>query len=142
MARVRHGLLVFFLPFVLCFSRCAYGQQSHPSDLQFAGCYEVTSLSWNPPDSSIRAIPPRFKLTSEHHVLPMPSKAGEASWGSWEDSGGNLKLSFGFLGGFRGSLKPSDAREFRGKLKEHCDNRCEWRKRVGKIRVRNIACVD
>ena len=133
---------VNLLLLVLCFCLCAYGQQERSTALRFPACYEVISLSWDPPDNSIRAIPPRFRLTAEHHVFPLASETNKIPWGSWETEGKNLALSFGFLGGFRGTLKPSDGGEFRGKLKEHCDYHCGWKKRVGLIRLRNIACVD
>jgi hypothetical protein len=53
-----------------------------------------------------------------------------------------IKISFGSLGGFRGTLRPVAAGEFTGKLKEYCDNRCAWKKREGKIRIRKVDCVN
>jgi hypothetical protein len=131
-----------FLFVVLWCVMSAHGQQPRSTALRFDGCYEVTSLSWNPPDESIKLIPPRFELTPDNHVRPLPWKTGETAWGSWTASGNKLKISFGFLGGFRGTLKPSSAGRLNGKLKEWCDSRCEWHKRVGIIRIRKIDCRE
>jgi len=126
----------------MCGAVCAHGQQRGSTDLPFGGCYEVTSLSWYPPDDSIRLVPPRFELTSDNHVRPLPSKGSEIPWGSWMHKGRKLKVSFGLLGGFRGTLKPSKSGELVGKLKEWCDSRCEWKKRVAQIRIRRTDCTE
>ena len=43
----------------------AYGQTGSSSDVPFAGCYEVVSLAWSPPDETIKFIPKRFQLLYE-----------------------------------------------------------------------------
>jgi hypothetical protein len=130
------------LSIALCCIVSAQGQKAESPALGFNGCYEVVSLSWNPPDETIRLVPPRFELTANKRVLPLPSKTGEIPWGSWTADSDKLKITFGHLGGFRGTLKRSASAEFEGKLKEYCDSRCEWKKRVGKIRIRKITCLN
>jgi hypothetical protein len=131
-----------WLLLVICCIISAHGQQTQSTAIRFEGCYEVTSLSWKPPDESIHLIPPRFELTPDNRILPLPHKTGDIQWGSWTATGNNLKASFGFLGGFRRTLKPSNAGQLSGKLKEWCDHRCSWKKRVGEIRIRRIACDE
>ena len=36
---------------------------------ELAGCYQVTLLSWNPPDDSVKLIPTRFQLLNVPRVL-------------------------------------------------------------------------
>ena len=130
----------------------AFSQSAPPAKVQFAGCYEVTTLTWNPPDDSIRLIPSRFQLTTDRaypgydifdiHSLPAsPDNAIVERLWSWHLKRNAVVVSFdGGLGGFRGTLKPSSTGELEGNLKEWCDSRCEWKKRVGNIRVRKINC--
>jgi hypothetical protein len=111
------------------------------------------SLTWSPPHETIRLIPNRFQLLYEtaqpgpgiFSIRPAPSSRSNLivnPW-AWEPKGNQIWISFSTgLGGFRGTLKPSNAGELVGKLKEWCDYRCEWKKRVGKIRVRKIDCTD
>lgn len=139
------GIAVSMRPYSLVFLLCsvvsAQCQQAHPTSSRFEGCYEVTSLSWHPADERINLIPARFELTHDNRIQPLPSKTEDLQQGSWEPDGSNLRISFGAgWGGFRGSLKPSVADQFSGRLKEWCDSRCEWQKRVGYIRIRKIEC--
>jgi hypothetical protein len=90
----------------------AHAQRPSASVKQFAGCYEVTSLSWNPPDNRIKLIPPRFELSMQifddaYHVQPAPRNAPATAYMrlfSWKPAGHAVKISFnGGLGGWRGS---------------------------------------
>jgi hypothetical protein len=132
----------------LCCTVSAHAQEERSTASKLDGCYEVISLSWNPPDESIRFIPPRFRLTADAHVIPFKSEAKIC--GSWTAQAKKLKLRFGCLGGFAGTLKPSGPGEFDGKLKEYSDHRCwpkwscgsEEKRRTGLLRIRRTDCVD
>jgi hypothetical protein len=132
----------------LCFTASVCAQEERSTASKLDGCYEVISLMWSPPDDSIRVIPLRFKLMADGHVHPAPSKSEKLACGSWAADAKKLKLSFGCLGGFRGSLKSSSPEEFDGKLKEYSDHRCwpkwscgsEWRRRTGVLRIRKTDC--
>ena len=134
-------LFLGFFFVALCCVPSVEGQQTRSSSLGFDGCYEVTSLSWSPPDDRIKLVPPRLELTSNNDIHPLPYNPGDVRWGSWKAKDNKLKMNFGLLGGFRGTLKRSASGEFAGKLKEYCDYRCEWKTRVGSIRIRKVACV-
>jgi len=133
-----------FLGFVVVAMCCNFSgeaQQTPTSPVGADGCYDVTSLYWKPPDDSIKLVPPRFELTTNGDIHPLPHKLGDVRWGSWKAKDNKLKMNFGLLGGFRGTLKRSGSGEFAGKLKEYCDYRCEWKTRVGSIRIRKVTCV-
>ena len=140
------GLLPILL---LCFTASICAQEEGSAASKLDGCYEVVSLMWSPPDENIRVIPPRFKLMADGHVGPVPSEGENLACGSWAADAGKLKLSFGCLGGFRGSLKSSIPGEFDGKLNEYSDHRCwpkwlcgsELRKRTGMLRIRKRDCA-
>src|SRR4051794_30782607 len=52
-------------------------------------------------------------------------------------------LSWGTgLGGFRGTLKQSRTGDFAGKVKEWCDSRCGWKRRVATIRIQKTPCTQ
>lgn len=117
-----------------------------------AGCYDVVSLDWSPPDETIRLIPKRFELLNEpvgyglsiFRVRSLPGSLGNPveGMGKWIPEGNNFWFSWGMgLGGFRGTLKPTSADEFTGKLKEWCDFHCGWKKRIGKMRIRRTECA-
>jgi hypothetical protein len=90
----------------------AHGQsQPSPSvDPPHAGCYEVVSLVWNPPNDTIHLIPNQFQLLSKTwsdsrsifvmHSLPADDNLRESLW-TWEPKGDRVRLSWstGF-GGF------------------------------------------
>jgi len=144
-----------FLLVTLCCLSAACGQSGLSADAPLVGCYEVVSLDWSPPDVTIRLIPMRFQLLNEpikygtkiwgFEVKSFPVSLGnmiEGSW-QWKPRGNRVWISWGTgFGGFRGTLKPSSTGEFVGKLKEWCDHRCGWKKRVGTIRVRKIQCAE
>ena len=142
------------LPIVLAFllwTALAHAQRPSASVKQFAGCYEVTSLSWNPPDNRIKLIPPRFELSMQifddaYHVQPAPRNAPATAYMrlfSWKPAGHAVKISFnGGLGGWRGKLRQSRSGELAGNLKEWCDYRCGWKKRTGSIHLKRISCGD
>jgi len=137
---------------VLVWVSCAYAQTGEKSaDVRFAGCYEVTSLSWTPRDYTVKLIPKRFQLSAEHHAAggkffmmrsldPEASRLIDTLW-AWRPKGNQVQVSWsrGF-GGFSGTLKPSSTGDLVGDLKEWCDNRCGWKKRTGKMRVHKIGC--
>jgi hypothetical protein len=141
---------VALLAFV-CVS-CAFAQNVQKSaDVPFAGCYEVTSLSWTPGDDTITLIPKRFLLSAERHVAggkffrmrtldPDAWHPIDTLW-AWRPQGNQVEVSWstGF-GSFSGKLKPSGSGELVGKLKERCDYRCDFKKRTGKMRVQRIGC--
>ncbi len=144
-SQVRGWVLV-----ALCCVSPAYGQSGPSAAVPFTGCYEVVSLAWSPPDETIRLIPKRFKLLvgapfRGYNVLriqPIPNDGFPRVWW-WKPKGKRLWVSWGTgFGGFRGTVKPSDNGELVGKLKEWCDARCGWKKRVGKIRIRRIDCPE
>jgi hypothetical protein len=147
MKYIRTCLLV-----ALCCLTGAYGQGQTSTHAQFAGCYEVVSLVWNPPDDTIKLIPKRFHLLSEPEEpsrsifgvrsVPASGDTLEKLW-SWKPLGSRLWISCGTgFGGFCGTLKLSSTGESVGKLKEWCDSRCGWKKRVGTIRIRKIDCTE
>jgi len=134
----------------LCCTVSVQAQEERSAASRFDGCYEVISLSWSPPDENIQLLPPRFKLTGDGHVhSAVPTKNENLACDSWTAQAKKLKLSFGCLGGFRGSLKPSSLGEFNGKLKEWSDHRCwpkSWcgskeKRRTGLLRIRETACA-
>jgi hypothetical protein len=146
MSRTMRRLILPIL--FLCCTVSVHAQEERSTASKLDGCYEVISSSWSPPDESIRFIPPRFKLTADGHVHPVPSKSEDLPCGSWTAQAKKLKLSFGCLGGFRGSLKSSSPGEFDGKLKEYSDRRCwpkwwcgsEGKRRTGVLRIRKTDC--
>lgn len=136
--------------FVLLVAAFANAQSSGHASPQFAGCYEVTSLTWSPPDETIKLIPKQFELLStsrgagafDMHSLPKKAEpAFENSWAWRPKSDDKLWISFSTgLGGFKGTLKKSRNGELAGKLKEWCDSRCGWHKRTGTLHIRPAAC--
>lgn len=126
------------------------GQDRPTARVPFAGCYQVMSLVWQPPNEDIKLIPERFELRSESvfkgsevfavRSVPASGNLGERLW-RWKPKGSGLWISWGTsFGGFRGNFKRSRAGEFVGRLKEWCDSRCEWKKRVGIIRLQQLDC--
>lgn len=123
------------------------------AEARLAGCYEVVSLSWSPHEGTIGLIPRRFRLLGEtaptgSGLFAMRSEPSNSRnliqrlW-AWRPRGRGLWVvwSTGF-GGFRGTLKPSATGELAGKLKEFCDGRCGWKKRVGRIQIRRVDCKE
>ena len=146
--------LKWFLVIVLvCPVRmCGQGQPS--AHLPFSGCYRVVSQAWHPSNEDIKwMIPDRFQLRSEPAFgpgselfavrgVPASGNLTEGYW-VWRPHGSKLWISLGTgLGGIRGTLKQSRTGEFVGKLKEWCDSRCGWKKRVGTIRIQQIDCTN
>ena len=143
-------LVTTYLLIAICGVLPASSQSAPPAKVQFAGCYEVRTLTWNPPDHSIRSIPSHFQLSTDraqpgheifevHSVPPGPGNSIVESW-FWRPKRNEVLVSFGDgMGSFRGTLKPSNG-DLVGKLKEWCDARCEWKKRVGTLRVGKIEC--
>lgn len=142
--------VAWYLLVALCCTLTLYGQNAQGRVAELAGCYEVRELNWNPPDNRINLIPPRFRLSTNrtqpgHDVFSIESvpvnDSPLARFSFWIPGDNELRISFGTgFGGFRGTLKPSSTGELEGKLKEWCDNRCEWKKRVGTIHARRIEC--
>jgi len=67
------------LPIVMAFllwTASAHAHHPSASVTQLAGCYEVTSLSWNPPSNRIKLIPPRFELSVLAFGDAMPTGCG------------------------------------------------------------------
>jgi hypothetical protein len=139
---------------VLALSNLLHGQMENAA--RFAGCYQVTSLSWSPPDERIRSIPQQFELLmartpggTNFGIRSLNAGADpnanpwEGSW-SWQPKGKD-KLGIvwgGGFGDFRGTLKRSDEGELVGKLNEYCDYRCEWKRRTGSLHLKKIACGE
>lgn len=128
------------------------GQERPAARVPFAGCYRVISLEWQLPNKDIKMIPERFELRSESAVegseifavrsLPASDNLRERLW-RWQPKGSRLWISWGTgFGGFSGNFKQSGTGEFVGKLKEWCDYRCGWKKRVGIIRIQQIDCSE
>jgi hypothetical protein len=117
------------------------------------GCYQVTLLSWNPPDDSIKLIPTRFQLLNVPRV-PGATRLGIRSleagsernpivklW-SWRPKGKDeleIEWSSG-LGGYRGRLKTSGSGELVVKMKEYCDYPCADKRRTGSLHLHKIGC--
>lgn len=138
-------------------SALGFSQLSSGGSAGFAGCYEVVSLTWKPPDDSIRSVPQRFRLIGdkdlangdrafevthfENHVRSERNRL-EGRWGWWKPRNEKqIHIDFsGGLAGFRGTLKFSKDGDLAGKIREWCDSRCEWKKRTGILRVRRVAC--
>ncbi len=141
----------YVLGLLLCCVLSVHGQNG--KQVPFSGCYEVQTLTWSPPDDRIRLIPSRFELSVDrtqpghdifviHNIPASPDNSTDSIVERsrfWIPKRNEVLLSFGNMGGFRGTLKPTNG-DFVGKLKEWCDSRCEWKKRVGTIRVRKIDC--
>jgi hypothetical protein len=137
---------------LLCCRDAAHGQSQPPLHPRFAGCYEVKSLVWNPPNETIKLIPRQFQLLNETwdrsqivfkmKSLPSSRDLMENLW-AWAPKGNRVWISWstGF-GGFKGTLNPSRPDELVGKLKEWCDSRCGWKKRTGAIRALKIDCTE
>jgi len=121
-----------------------------------ADCYQVTLLTWNPPDETdetIKVIPTRFQLLN---VPRVPGATGlgirrleagsernsmETFW-SWRPKGKDeleIEWSSG-PGGYRGNFKRSGSGEVVVKMKEYCDNRCKYKKRTGSLHLHKIGC--
>ena len=139
----------------LAFASLALGQDSGKTAGLFAGCYEVTFLSWNPPDQTIKFIPKNFELSSEvwatggyvlFRIRTLGPEAGRLpvreALSAWEPRGTNkvwVSWSSG-RGGFRGTLRKQSDGDLTGKIKEWCDCFCGWKKRMGDLRVHRITC--
>ena len=131
---------------VLC-SVAAGAQSNQHSPKPFAGCYEIDSLAWNPPDAKNGFIPKKFELSIESsgnqfamHGLPSddPFRDKLSSWKPKTESKIWVNWSSGY-GGFSGTLRKT-GNELNGKLKESCDFRCEWKKRTGTLQAHRIDC--
>jgi hypothetical protein len=127
---------------MLMFVGLACGQVSSQDSRLFTGCYEVSSLSWNPLDDKIRLIPKRFELLDNLDIRDSARGPREINFSSWRPRGkSKIVVSWGTgFGGFRGTLKKSSNGDFVGKLRESCDFRCEWKKRTGTIHIHKISC--
>jgi hypothetical protein len=128
-------------------------QASSQGPDEFTGCYQVTLLSWNPPDESIKVIPTRFQLLNVPRV-PGATRLGirrleagsernpiENFW-SWRPKGKDeleIEWSNG-LGGYRGELKRSGSGDMVVKMKEYCDYRCAYKTRTGSLHLHKIGC--
>ncbi|HTT20634.1 MAG TPA: hypothetical protein VMG82_16915 [Candidatus Sulfotelmatobacter sp.] len=138
---------------LLVLGGAAYCQSSNQTTHQLAGCYEVSSLAWEPPNEAIKVIPQRLELQLQNDpkwktfaIRSLVPGEGddfkpETFW-SWKPKGANkIGISFGTgLGGFRGVLRKSKDGDLIGKLKEWCDSRCGYKKRIGMIQLRKIRC--
>lgn len=126
------------------------GQGQRSSHVPFAGCYRVISLTWSPADHTITLIPQQFELLTDAipqakdifqiRTLPATDDLMQNGW-IWQPKDNRIWISWGRgFGGFRGTMKLSRSGDWAGKLKEWCDSHCEYKKRVGVIRIRKIAC--
>jgi hypothetical protein len=136
-----------------CCAIPVHGQALASADVRFAGCYQITSEKWHPMNEDASPIPSRFQLRSEPadkrsttilqmRRIPAGNSQIEKLW-IWQAKGDRLWLSWGTgFGGFRGTLNQSGSGEFVGKVKEWCDSHCEWKKRVGTIRIQKTECQN
>ena len=135
----------------LCIGLPIYGQSVTADNVQYAGCYEVRTLTANPPDYSTRLLPSRFQLSTDRSHLSSLSfvlkPLGESvdphslQLFSWTPKQNRLHVAFSNgKWGYYGKLKPAGADEFTGNLKYFCD----WRGHCGKhaigITVHKMAC--
>jgi len=146
MAISRTVALVF-----LCWSLTGYCQTRPSAQVPFAGCYQIVSQVWHPMNEDMVPIPSRFELGRElappphsgfyeMRSVPASGHPSEKLW-MWQPEGNQLWISWGTdLGGFHGTLKQSASGEFVGKVKEYCNSRCEWKKSVAKITIRQTDC--
>ena len=153
-----HGtlsLICKLLVLIFAFSMVSNAQIAN-NDAKLAGCYETTSLTWNPrPDVEIAFIPRKFQLMDKvydsrsprilrvHDLGPSPNR-WEFLWiwtGRSDEQSLRITLSHG-LGGFRGTLHRSKDGSLRGRLKEYCDGRCEWKRETALILARKVACPN
>ena len=137
----------------LCYPLAAYGQSGSSAQVQFAGCYQITSQKRHPLNEDDVPIPGSFQLRSEPvdnrstdilqmRSIPARNNSFENLW-VWRPKGNSLWLSWGTgLGGFRGTLKQSRTGDFAGKVKEWCDSRCGWKRRVATIRIQKTPCTQ
>jgi len=136
--------------FMILPAALVHAQGAPDSSPRFAGCYQVTSLTWTPDGSDIHLIPKEFELSNDSRgngTFHLKSLGGETTrseyfwW--WEATGANkVRVAWGTgLGGIRGTLKRSSNGDLHGKIKEWCDSRCGWKRRTGQIRVQPIACT-
>lgn len=143
--------LRWLLVAVLCCSIDVSAQSQSFTHPPFAGCYQVVSQSWHPSNEDIKLIPYRFELRSESafepnrrmfevRSVPTTGNLRENTW-VWQPKRNGFWISLGTgFSGFDGTFERSATGEFVGKLKEWCDSRCGWKKRAGKIRMRQISC--
>jgi hypothetical protein len=146
--------MVWRFIFLFLFARLAYGQTATRAASPLAGCYEVTSLSWSPPDNTIKLIPSKFQLLNTsgakgatffdiHTADDGAGRDFPDRLSGWKPKGTKkIKIywSTGF-GGFRGTLKKAGKGDLVGKLKEWCDSHCEWKRRTGHLRLHRIPCA-
>lgn len=130
-----------------------YAQGKTSAQVPFAGCYQVVSQSWHPSSEDVKLIPDRFQLRIESafepkrqvfevRSVPATGNLDENLW-VWQPRGSRFWIAFATgLGGFRGTFKRSSTGEFVGSLKEWCDSRCEWKTRVGTIRIKQFSCTE
>lgn len=137
---------------LLCSGAHVYAQATSQAQESFVGCYAVVSLTWSPSTTEESYIPQRFELTDrpsrikgqmEMRGVPKPvddaARFSQRLW-LWRRNHNKAVVSFGWgLGGFAGTLKPSNAAELVGTLKYFCDTiRCGGPS--GRIRVRRVEC--
>jgi|SRR5579872_502915 len=141
-----------YIPLVLILASFVSAQTSSPTPDLFAGCYQVVSLTWHPPDTTVTLIPNQFELQNvpweSKGEFTMHSLRTEAEdhhfenlW-TWRPISKNkleVTWSTGF-GGFHGTLKRAANGDLVGTIKEYCDYRCGWNARTGKLRVHPIDC--
>jgi hypothetical protein len=137
----------------ICYSLTAHGQSPPSAKVPFAGCYKVVSQTWHPGNEDEGTpIPNLFQLRNDvvggassgiydMRRVPPNADVSDKQW-VWQPKGDRLWLSWGYgLGGIRGTLKRSASGEFVGKVKEYCDSRCEWKKQVATIKIRQVECT-
>lgn len=128
----------------------AYCQTPTPAESRFVGCYRITTLAWDPHGENVTLIPKGIELLNETKlgafvVRSLPPKGErnkfETLW-SWNPKGGNrigITISTG-LGGFRVTLRQASNSDLVGKLKEWCDYRCAYKRRIGTVHLRKMNC--
>jgi hypothetical protein len=97
-------------------------------------------------------IPTEFKLSNVLNAsgatyFKLRSLGDEAVLNPWEvlwswrpEGKDKLEINLGTgLGGFRGTLKRSGGGLI-GKIKEYCDSRCGYKRRIGSLRLQKINC--
>lgn len=126
--------------------------QSQGQD-ELAGCYHVARVSWSPQPEDLQMIPTGFELlkvanapgATYFKLRGLGAKAEPNPWEllwSWKPDGKDrLEINLGTgLGGFRGTLKRSGSGELVGKVKEYCDSRCGYKRRIGSLHLQKISC--
>lgn len=138
---------VLLISLMLICSTASLPQSVKEEAASYAGCYQVVSLTWSPPD-------PNAKYLEQHLIFN--DELADDGWLTigttdrklrpnerwyWKVTGKNkIKVIFGWgLGGYEGSLSRKDISRLVGKIKNYCDFKCSSTE-VGTIELQKMDC--